>query len=79
MHYVYACDHGHEQLEVEHGMNENPDIRCPDCDDLMHRVPQSFTWGHNPGQVLLEKMHERGRILKIKKQMEKRNGRTNRR
>jgi len=75
MRYVYACyNPEHEKIEVEHSMKSNPDIRCVDCDQLMHRIPQTFTWGHNPGQVLLQKMHERSRILKIKRQMEKRNG-----
>ena len=66
MKYVYACDHGHERIEVEHSIHTNPDIRCTDCDELMHRVPQLFTWGHNPGQVLIEKLSERHRINKIK-------------
>lgn len=80
MRYVYACDHPeHERLETEHSMTANPDIYCPDCDQLMHRVPQLFTWGHNPGQVLLDKLSERHRIMKERRRLEKKYGRPSRR
>ena len=67
MKYMYGCDVlEHGQIEVQHGMNENPDIMCNVCDRPMHRVPQTFTWGHNPGALLLDKLSERHRINKIR-------------
>ncbi len=73
MKYVYACDNPtHPRIVVEHSMKENPEIPCNECDRPMHRVPQLFTWGHNPTQVLLEKMDERFRITKIKNDIRRR-------
>lgn len=40
--YVYGCDanNTHQKVETTHGFHEDPDIRCPDCGETMHRVPQ---------------------------------------
>ena len=31
-----------------------PVVRCPECGELMHRVPQPFRFYMNPAEVLLD-------------------------
>lgn len=34
--YVYECLCG-EIIEMRHPMNENPDVECDNCENMMHR------------------------------------------
>lgn len=50
--YVYGCaEKDHPRREVEHGMQENPVIRCAVCGGVMRRIPQGFRWGYAPADV----------------------------
>lgn len=44
--YLYRCDQGHEQERRER-MFYGTAVMCPDCEQVMHRVPQrvAVTWG----------------------------------
>lgn len=63
--YVYSCKARHRYLVV-HGMNEAVEIHCGECAEQMQRVPQTFRWGRNAGQVLLDYMEERWRESKAR-------------
>jgi len=46
--YCPKCDK--EKLDVEHGMNEKPEIRC-ECGELMRKkVSANYHWSFNPLQ-----------------------------
>jgi len=58
--YVYGCkNHPEARQTVIHGMKEIVAVQCPVCAGQMHRIPQRFLWGHNPGTLLLDKLSER--------------------
>lgn len=38
MFYDYACKKCKKQFEVSHGMNEKPQIICPDCKEDCQKV-----------------------------------------
>lgn len=58
MKYVYGCptSKDHPREEVRHGMNEAPRLLCLVCKAEMRRIPQAFTWGHRPFDVLLDRL-----------------------
>lgn len=35
--YVYQCPEGHTK-DVQHGMDETPEIRCDECSQRMTRI-----------------------------------------
>lgn len=57
--YVYRCDQDETEIEVIHGMTENPAVTCPKCAGAMHRKPQVFRFYMNPQLLLLDKLGER--------------------
>ena len=68
MKYVYACeDARHPRSEIAHSIEEEPQIVCGVCGAEMHRVPQSFRWYRNPGQVLLEKLDDGYRNMRARR------------
>jgi putative FmdB family regulatory protein len=38
--YVYRCPDCEEEVEVVHGMHDDVEICCPECDSQMKRRPQ---------------------------------------
>ena len=55
MRYVYGCKKGHEK-EVEHRMQEIPEIICDECGGVMHKIPQPFSFYMNPFETLTDRM-----------------------
>ena len=55
MRYVYDCSGGHT-FELELSIHDNPEIVCGECGEVMHRVPQPFTFYTNPFEVLTDRM-----------------------
>jgi hypothetical protein len=47
-------------------MHDNPEVKCPVCGDIMHRVPQAFTWYNNPYEVLSDQLDNQYRNWKDK-------------
>lgn len=57
--YVYGgC--GHKQ-EIRHGVHEQTIVFCPQCHELMSRIPQTFRFYHNPQSVLLDQLDDKYR------------------
>jgi hypothetical protein len=51
--YEYGCpEKSHPRITVNHGMKENPEIRCPICKKNMFRIPQPFRFYLNPLEIL---------------------------
>jgi DNA-directed RNA polymerase subunit RPC12/RpoP len=60
MQYVYGCKNKeHPRVEAVHRMMENPDIRCPDCGERMHRIPQAVRHYTNPTEVLYDYLDDK--------------------
>ena len=38
MFYDYACKKCKKQFEVSHGMNEKPQVNCPECESECQKV-----------------------------------------
>ncbi len=73
MKYVYGCpiDKDHPRQEVRHGMNETPRLLCETCKAEMRRVPQTFTWGHRPFDVLLDRLETKYRENRYRRSLSK--------
>ena len=57
--YVYGClNKEHPRVELTHGMNDNPVVKCDVCGAVMHRVPQPARFYMNPEGILLDWMDE---------------------
>lgn len=56
--YVYGCPQGH-RIEKTHGFNDEPVVMCPVCKSTMKRVPQLFSWGRKPFDVLVANMEKK--------------------
>lgn len=68
MKYVYGCNKKeHPRIDVEHRINENPELRCVVCGELLHRIPQRFLWGADPLFIVRE-WSERNWSKKLRKE-----------
>lgn len=58
--YVYGCgDPLHERVEVRHNIGENPEIPCPTCGAVAHRIPQQIRgFYQKPEETLIEWMDD---------------------
>lgn len=67
--YVYGCskDKQHKRKTVQHSMKDNPRVLCDECDAEMLRIPQGFKFYMNPGDVLLNKLEDKYRAWRGKK------------
>jgi hypothetical protein len=65
--YVYSCPSKH-RWHVVHGFHDKVEIFCGECYERMHRVPQTFRWGRNAGQVLLDYMDDQYRKARLRSQ-----------
>jgi hypothetical protein len=55
--YVYGCDDkSHARLNIPHGMSDDPEILCPKCNGIMHRVPQAVMHYNNPHDSLVNEL-----------------------
>jgi len=53
--YVYGCkNRNHPQVNVVHGMLDNPMLECEVCHAPLHRIPQPFQFGVGSFQTMLE-------------------------
>lgn len=51
--YIYGCKNKeHPRVDVKHGMNDTPIMRCAVCGEWLHRIPQPFLWGVNPLSII---------------------------
>lgn len=53
--YLYACDEHpkeHPTQEINHGMTEEPEVKCEECDGKMHKRPQAMRFYMDPFDVL---------------------------
>lgn len=67
MRYVYGCDCGNREDVVHPMVAPHTVVACSQCGSWMHRVPQAFTWYHNPVDTLLDKLDEGYRNYRTKK------------
>jgi hypothetical protein len=63
MKYVYGCsqDKAHPRMELVHGMMDLVRVACGACGAEMKRIPQPFTWGRRPFEVLHEHLENKYR------------------
>jgi predicted secreted Zn-dependent protease len=52
-------------------MNETPRLLCETCKAEMRRVPQTFTWGHRPFDVLLDRLETKYRENRYRRSLSK--------
>ena len=74
--YIYGCTCGNRE-RVVHRMYAPVVVACGHCGEWMSRVPQLFTWGFAPWDVLKDKMDDGWRNYKAKQKGVKQHGRTN--
>ena len=55
MKYDYFCKKCNIEKEVEHGMTENPEIKCENCGELMKVKISSINGIHFKGQGFTKK------------------------
>jgi len=74
--YVYRCAKDEAEFEIQHPISDCEDSRffCPDCGEVMTRVPQPFRWGNSSWDVLGEKFDQGWRNYKAKVERRRRFG-----